>query len=190
MEYVEAKTFLHQIDAVSLMDEAEREYIFTLAQNINDPIAEVGCCYGGTSILMALASHAEIYAIDNGAASNQEETCRRNIENSGCKDSIHFIQEEADLSANAFANEYFGLVFIDADHEREHPYLDLTAWAPKLKKGGYLLIDDFSVGYPGVTRGVVRFLTEHHNFTYVTSFERVSGPHRQVKLLVLQKNMI
>ena len=103
------------------------------------------------------------------------------------RDKIHFTLTDSTATVDEFPDNFFGLIFIDADHEREHPYNDLTAWAPKLKNNGYLLIDDFSDSYPGVTRGVVRFLTENHQFSYVTSFERQEGPHRQVKLLSLKK---
>lgn len=72
MEFNEAEAFLDRIGAFSMMDKVEQAYIFTLAQEVKkDPIMEVGCCYGGTTLLFALAG-GEVWAIDNGAGDQQE----------------------------------------------------------------------------------------------------------------------
>jgi len=42
-----------------------------------------------------------------------------------------------------FLNDYFDLVYIDADHTFEGCYKDIVGWYPKVKKGGFLLGDDY-----------------------------------------------
>ena len=42
-----------------------------------------------------------------------------------------------------YPDEYFDLVYIDADHTYGSCYRDITDWYPKVKKGGFLLGDDY-----------------------------------------------
>jgi hypothetical protein len=80
-----------------------------------------------------------------------------------------------------FPNEYFDLIYIDADHSFEGCYQDLKDWFPKVKNGGAFLGDDYRKGYvakhTGVKFGVVEavdkfvkeknlnlFLLSHHGW--------------------------
>jgi cephalosporin hydroxylase len=45
--------------------------------------------------------------------------------------------------ASQFADRYFDVIYIDADHHYDAVLADLFAYAPKLKSGGILWGDDF-----------------------------------------------
>lgn len=55
-------------------------------------------------------------------------------------------------AARNFANEYFDFVYIDADHTYQGCLADLIAWYPKVKKGKFLVGDDFRRGLTSKTR--------------------------------------
>lgn len=48
-------------------------------------------------------------------------------------------------SAKRFNNNYFDLIYIDADHSFESCLKDINDWYPKVKKGGFLLGDDYRI---------------------------------------------
>lgn len=45
--------------------------------------------------------------------------------------------------AKLFSDEFFDLIYVDADHSYEGCLQDLNDWYPKVKKGGFLAGDDF-----------------------------------------------
>jgi len=47
-------------------------------------------------------------------------------------------------AAENFLDEYFDLIYIDADHSYEGCKQDMEDWWPKVKKGGLFLGDDYS----------------------------------------------
>ena len=57
-----------------------------------------------------------------------------------------------------FEDNYFDLVYIDADHTYEGCLRDITDWYPKVKKSGFLLGDDYRIyraKHTGVRFGVM-----------------------------------
>lgn len=56
-----------------------------------------------------------------------------------------------------FPDEYFDLVYIDADHTYEGCYKDIVDWYPKVKKGRFMLGDDYvkHTTRTGVKYGVI-----------------------------------
>lgn len=62
-----------------------------------------------------------------------------------------------------FPDEYFDLIYIDADHSYEGVKKDMEDWWPKLKKGGFFTGDDYTnkrAKYTGVVFGVVEAVNE------------------------------
>jgi hypothetical protein len=62
-----------------------------------------------------------------------------------------------------FPDEYFDLIYIDADHSYDGVKRDLEDWWPKVKKGGYFTGDDYSHSYApvtGVKFGVIEAVNE------------------------------
>lgn len=52
-----------------------------------------------------------------------------------------------------FKDEYFDLIYIDADHSYEGCLRDMNDWYPKVKKGRFLLGDDYRI-YEGRRKGI------------------------------------
>jgi hypothetical protein len=66
-------------------------------------------------------------------------------------------------AASFFPDELFDLVYIDADHSYEGCKADIEAWYPKVKKGGFVLGDDYSkyrAPKTGVRFGVIQAVDE------------------------------
>ena len=73
-----------------------------------------------------------------------------------------------------FEDNYFDLVYIDADHTYEGCLRDITDWYPKVKKSGFLLGDDYRIyraKHTGVRFGVIEAVNEFtrlHNLDFIT----------------------
>lgn len=192
MTFEEADKFREKIGAVSIMGDNERRYLYELAsQRENWPICEVGVSHGGTTILFALACQAnnstyKVYAIDNCQALDHQKHFLRNIEKSGVKHKIEYIQEDSVKAASLFFDQSLGLVLIDADHEGIHPYADIVAWAPKVRTGGYLAVDD--IWHPDVCDGILRYFTAVREWEFDWRYWRKDDRGiEQVKLVVFRK---
>lgn len=58
----------------------------------------------------------------------------------------------SDEAAKNFPDNYFDLIYIDADHSYEGCKKDLEAWWPKLKPGKYFTGDDYSHSHAPVNK--------------------------------------
>ena len=58
--------------------------------------------------------------------------------------SIRLCRQLSEEAAKNFPDEYFDLIYIDADHSYEGCKKDLNAWYPKVKKGRFFTGDDYS----------------------------------------------
>jgi hypothetical protein len=66
-------------------------------------------------------------------------------------------------AAKFFPDNYFDLIYIDADHTYDGCKADLEAWWPKMKPGGFFTGDDYSkyrAKHTGVVFGVVEAVNE------------------------------
>ena len=57
-----------------------------------------------------------------------------------------------------------GVLVIDGDHSYSSASKDLRLFAPKVRPGGFIFIDDYGSAYPGVVQAVDEFLAENPNF--------------------------
>lgn len=73
-------------------------------------------------------------------------------------------QPSTTISQEQIADESLDLVFIDADHSYEAVSKDLPFWFKKIRKGGWLLGDDYNSCHPGTTKAVDEF-AKKNNFT-------------------------
>lgn len=76
-----------------------------------------------------------------------------------------FVQIYKEYSFDAvkrFDDNYFDFVYIDADHTYEGCLRDILDWYPKVKKGRFLLGDDYvhHKTYTGVQYGVIEAVNE------------------------------
>lgn len=60
-------------------------------------------------------------------------------------------------AAENFKNNSIDFVFIDAEHDYENVKKDMSAWFPKVKKGGIFAGHDYCGSWPGVIKAVDEF---------------------------------
>ena len=65
---------------------------------------------------------------------------------------VNIFREYSVIAAKHIPDEYFDLVYIDADHSYDGCLSDLQSWFPKIKKNRFLLGDDFRAGYARPTK--------------------------------------
>jgi len=68
-----------------------------------------------------------------------------------------FRKNSIDVTNNEVGDDTVDVVFIDGNHEYDYVRKDLDFWWKKLKKGGYLLGDDYNMRFPGVIQAVNEF---------------------------------
>lgn len=68
-----------------------------------------------------------------------------------------FRQPSLTITNNEIQDESLDAIFIDGDHSYEAVSKDLPFWFKKLKKGGWLLGDDYASCHPGTTKAVDEF---------------------------------
>jgi hypothetical protein len=66
--------------------------------------------------------------------------------------------------AAAAVTDRIGLLIIDGNHEYESVVLDLALYSPKVLPGGFVFLDDYTDGYPGVVRATAEFLESNPEF--------------------------
>ena len=66
-------------------------------------------------------------------------------------------QPSISITNDQIPDESLDLVFIDADHSYNAVSNDLPFWWKKVKKGGWLLGDDYNSCHPGTTKAVNEF---------------------------------
>ena len=77
--------------------------------------------------------------------------------------SVRLYRQYSEEAAKNFPDEYFDLIYIDADHSYEGCKKDLEAWWPKVKKGRFFTGDDYSHSHApvsGVEFGVIEAVDE------------------------------
>lgn len=74
---------------------------------------------------------------------------------------VKVIRSDSVSAADTFEDDYLDFVYIDGDHSYDGVKADLESYAPKVKKGGLILLDDYTLGNwwgDGVVRPVHEFL--------------------------------
>ena len=129
--------------------------------------AEIGVGSGEKGLVMLTAlPRAKFFLVDSYDVNNStfqfgriftEEERAEFIEKAKQKlavdnDRIEWLIEDSVIAANRFSDEYFDYVYIDAQHEYEAVVRDISAWFPKVKKGGVIGGDD--CGEAGVKQAI------------------------------------
>lgn len=100
--------------------------------------------------------------IDDGTVSRNDGRHSQEILDKLCEDFtisvsdkpfVKIYREYTFDAVKHFKNSYFDLVYIDADHSYEGCLRDINDWYPKVKKGRFLLGDDYRI-YEGRHEGV------------------------------------
>ena len=69
-----------------------------------------------------------------------------------------FEMTSAEYEATLPEGERVDVVYIDGDHSRDGAKLDIMAWWPRVRPGGFLCGHDFHPNHPGVVESVSEFL--------------------------------
>ena len=90
---------------------------------------------------------------------NIKEQFEDNIRKTGCTDIVHTIPENSIEASTYFPDEYFDVVFIDAEHTYDAVKRDIETWLPKVKTGGILIGHDWL--WDTVSSAVIDTLSPH-----------------------------
>lgn len=205
-------------EEIVLKNRKELESLLGVPALINDPevlalqkyakeavnlITEIGCAYGGSSLLFMLGKkkNTRVVSIDPfvkdsmGEFQASEELCSKYVKKAlvdlGKDDDVKDWKLIPDFSYEVVKkwNEKIDLLFIDGDHTYEAVKQDFEEWFPFVKKGGVIVFHDsnktmgspedkYSFGWPGPTK-LVKELENN---------PKVSVIYRVYSLSFLRKN--
>lgn len=87
------------------------------------------------------------------------------------KPSVEIYREYSFDAVKRFVDNYFDLIYIDADHTYEGCLRDINDWYPKVKKGRFLLGDDYRVSEYRVRFEVIEAVNEFAKKNNLKFFE-------------------
>lgn len=150
-------------------------------------ICEIGVCRGNNFREMIKHNPKVAVAVDswindglvsrNDGGYSQEELNKQYDEFKKSMSNKPFVKIYREYSFEAvkhFEDNYFNLVYVDADHSYEGCLRDINDWYPKLKKGRFLLGDDYRIykgRRPGVTFGVIEAVNKFAKKNNLEFFE-------------------
>ncbi len=131
--------------------------------------AEIGCLYGGLSekILQGNPQISNFYLVDPFAPSFFGSPILANTLYIKLKlrlskyKNISFMRKFSTKAAATIPNNSLDFVFIDGAHDYESVCEDISAWVPKIKKGGLIIGDDYYEEFPGVIKAVNEFAAKN-----------------------------
>jgi predicted O-methyltransferase YrrM len=154
---------------------------------LNVPIRylEIGVADGGNAIHFAnsYGKHpdSKIHCVDpwmdydeydeyKGEQEKAWNTFNKNIQNSGSVEKFVVHRGFSDAIVPTFENESFDIIFVDGNHETEFVYKDGVMALEKVKKGGYIIFDDYCFNTQGTcidwaetAAGIDMFLKDYSN---------------------------
>lgn len=151
--------------------------------NSNIKIADIGCYTGLASILFSFivskcGKESKVYSIDwfkGSDNSNLQDISKdfgpiqnifiglKNQHQFPFTSNIELIEDTSENAVKRFDNEYFDVVFVDADHRYKYFKRDVEIWLPKLKKGGLLCGHDCEITFEDGLQGLWdKFENEDH----------------------------
>jgi hypothetical protein len=165
LDYILASKYINRIDTSGLpggwFSENDISVYKDLVGNVpqNGHIAEIGCFQGRSlcSIAQLIKNkNLNVIAIDlftyNSSSYTDvvwakyftiKEKCQANLLKFGIADNTTLIQSDSIKASTQYPDNYFDLIFIDADHSYDAVKNDIIHWSPKLKQGGIIAGHDF-----------------------------------------------
>ena len=147
---------------------AYREIYASQPDNIK--AVEVGCFMGRSLCSVAdilLAKNISVVAVDafNPQPKNEtfaavlnsldlKATCAENLASFGITTEVELIKMPSHQASELFEENYFDLIFLDADHTYQSVIRDIECWRPRLKPGGLLAGHDYGNSHLGVDKAV------------------------------------
>lgn len=111
----------------------------------------------GKDLTLICVDHWKGSVEHTGVPPDMFEQFKKNI--APVKSVVTAVKGDSAKSASKFEDGAFYFVFIDAGHEYEDVIKDITAWLPKVKKGGIIAGDDYKMA--GVAKAVSELLPQH-----------------------------
>ncbi len=91
---------------------------------------------------------------------NAKNTDYENVSNAfAIYPNVEIIRMKSEDAVFMFPDNYFDYIYIDGEHSYAAVTRDLNNYFPKLKKGGYIIGDDY--GWTGIPEAVKDFLRTH-----------------------------
>jgi len=146
---------------------------------------EIGVSDGGNVIDFSKSygkhPNSEIYCVDpwmdydgydeyKGQQEKGWKTFNKNIQKSGSLQKFKVYRGLSENIVPTFENEFFDIIFVDGNHEIEYVYKDGVMALEKVKKGGYIIFDDYCfnqdgvcIGWEHTAKGIDMFLEDYKN---------------------------
>jgi SAM-dependent methyltransferase len=155
-------------------------YHVNLLEYIDRPIKylEIGAFYGANLLSVektyARNPDSKLYCIDpwedydeypeyKGHQTSIYESFMKNVENSGKGHKIEIRRGYSHDELLKFEDEFFDIIYVDANHEPQYVLEDAVLSFRKLKKNGIMIFDDYGWGGPDLTqRGIDAFLSGYY----------------------------
>ena len=162
----------------------DSDLVYKLAVNkfSDDSIfVEIGSWMGRSTsclgqIIKQSKKNIRVFAVDTFEGSEEHTDDIRNISTSlfelfqknislcEVSDIVTPIQGASLDVVSKFEDESIDFIFIDASHDYENVLADITAWYPKLKPGGLIAGDDYSLCWGGVIQAVNEYFKDNTVF--------------------------
>lgn len=128
-------------------------------------LAELGSFMGRSSIAIAAVMPAEsrLWCIDHfqGSVEHQGmkfgdlfDSFQKNIAAFDVQSRIEVLRMSTQQAGDQFQPESLDFLLVDASHDYESVKADLERWYPRVKRGGFLVCDDYHTNWPGVMQAV------------------------------------
>jgi len=147
---------IQELDITENIRENEADALRTLVRQVCCEgvwMADVGCWKGFSSALIGTEIkefHGNVIAVDNwqgnegtwnyDIAHTKDISIifKRNMQALGLEETVHALNLSSQGAVDVLLNDFFSLVFLDADHRYSHIKEDIVGWLRKLKVGGIL----------------------------------------------------
>jgi hypothetical protein len=144
---------------------------------------EVGVFYGANLLSVAksygLHKDSKLYCIDpwedyqeyfeyKNYQKTIYETFINNVENSGSKEKIIINRGYSTTEIPKFDDNFFDIIYVDANHEEKYVLQDAILSFEKLKVGGMMIFDDYNDCWMGTKNAINSFISSYNNsITYL-----------------------
>lgn len=155
--------------------ENEGNWYFNICKKIhNGKIIEIGSFEG-----LSLSYIKETIKTNNNTIYSVEKHCRQRLIENTKKWNIELICKDSYQASLTFPNNFFDLIYIDANHSYEEVKKDIINWMPKLKKTGIIAGHDYDRGWPGVIRAVNEIFQNQFN---LRGRNWIVSPKKRIKI--------
>lgn len=142
----------------------ELQWLYNTAKT-KENILEVGSWKGRSTSALLSGCKGIVTSVDTWKGSQDDrdstkwmakqedvfETFKKNV---GHFKNLNIHRAESTIAAKDYLDEYFDMIFIDAEHTYEGVKSDIEAWLPKVKKDGLICGHDYVLSWMNVIKAV------------------------------------